>query len=179
MWRVLVPARGLVRRSCNSALMTTASTIATATPTTTARRRRSGGDIAPTLRKGRLGPSGSGRRLSEVDGEAALAIEVRGRPRETARLQQAADVRQIVLDARLGVDRLARPKVDDDSERLDRDTLVVQALEVHLDPRQRLVPASDVAEARRIEASAQLAVDARQDVLVERGGDASGVVVGG
>ena len=61
----------------------------------------------------------------------------------------------------------------------DRDVLVLQADQVHLDaPVARIVDGL-VAEGAEVESGAELAVDAREQVEVERRRDAGGVVVGG
>src|SRR5690606_28913561 len=61
----------------------------------------------------------------------------------------------------------------------DRDALALAAHEMHLDAAAVLVEDGAVLEAVEIEIAAKLAVDAAQEVEVEGGGDAVGVVIGG
>ena len=48
---------------------------------------------------------------------------------------------------------------------------------MHLDPPLGFVPPHDVLELRQVEIAPEFAVDAREQVLVECGGDASGIIV--
>ena len=60
----------------------------------------------------------------------------------------------------------------------DADDLIGARAQVHLDALRFFVVADDVLELAQVEIALQLAVDAAQQVQVERGGDAGGVVVG-
>ena len=62
---------------------------------------------------------------------------------------------------------------------IDARALRMPARQVHLDASGLGMVDGAVAEAVEVERAVQLAVDARQQIEVERGGDASGVVVGG
>src|SRR5215210_1586618 len=84
---------------------------------------------------------------------------------------------RVELVRALGVDRLPRGEADLQAEVRDRDCLLPQALQVHLDPAEIHVPARPVAEGTQVEPSPQLLVDPHQDVQVEGGGHAQGVVV--
>src|SRR5262245_34357362 len=57
--------------------------------------------------------------------------------------------------------------------------LVGKALKIHLDPPGLGIPDSVMGEAGKIEGAAELAIDARKKVEVERGGHAARIVVGG
>ena len=114
-----------------------------------------------------------------MDGEEPLGVGV-GRVRlEAAPGEKAVNTGLVVLDARLGVDGFAGAEVHTHGERLDVHVLLLQAHEVHLHSRGLLVPPRGVAKPVENEAAAELAVDAGEDVLVERRRDIGRVVVGG
>src|SRR5580692_12728935 len=77
------------------------------------------------------------------------------------------------------MDRLAGVEANAKVELFDRDVLSHGAHQVHLDARRDVVPSRDVPKSVEIEAASELAVDPREKVLVERRGDAGGIVVGG
>src|SRR5207249_4921043 len=93
--------------------------------------------------------------------------------------RERADLAVVVFVRALGVDRLAGREGDIDPEPPDPNTLRPLADEVHLDPAFVLGVDRTVREAIEVERRIELAIDALQDVLVESGGDAAGVVVGG
>src|ERR1700733_2955933 len=82
-----------------------------------------------------------------------------------------------------GVDGFAGGEVDGEGwagrVRGDVDALGGQGFEVHLDARLGGVPDGFVAEVLDVEVGAEVAVEAGEDVEVEGGGGAGGVVVGG
>ena len=60
----------------------------------------------------------------------------------------------------------------------DAHDLVDARTQVHLDALRLFVVADDVRELAQVEIALQFAIDAAQQVQVERGGDAGGIVVG-
>ena len=74
--------------------------------------------------------------------------------------------------------RSPRAKENVASAGIDTNRLRGQALEVHLDPLCVAVPDRAMREGVEIERPAELAVDADEQVPVERGGDAERIVVG-
>src|SRR5262245_6723179 len=90
------------------------------------------------------------------------------------RLQQ----RVVVLVRVLRVNRLPLVEGELDSESVDPDALGDAADEVHLDAAVRLVVEGAVIERCEIEVAAELAVDPSEEVAIEGGGDAEGVIVG-
>src|SRR5262245_44013726 len=97
--------------------------------------------------------------------------EVRGAP-------QVVDLLERVLVGVLGVDHLAGRQRDLERERVDAEALRALADQVHAYAPQGLVVDRAMIECIEVEVAAQLAIDAREDVLVEARGDARGVVVG-
>src|ERR1044071_7755162 len=95
------------------------------------------------------------------------------------RLGEAEEAREVVLVGALRVEALALGELDTQVERRDVDRLRAEAFEVHLDAARLFVVTGDVAEATQVEIRAQLAVDAREEVEVEGGGDTVRIVVGG
>src|SRR5262249_23808788 len=79
----------------------------------------------------------------------------------------------------LGVDAITEFELEHATQRWEGDALSRYALEVHLDPRLTLVPQRDVSELLQPEIGAQLPVEALKDVLVECGGYALRIVIGG
>ena len=67
--------------------------------------------------------------------------------------------------------------MDIDAQRVDGYLLVDLRSQSHLDAVLGLVVAGDVVERGEIEVTSEVAIDHRQDVAVERGGDTGGVVV--
>ena len=64
-------------------------------------------------------------------------------------------------------------------DRIDGYRVRARRHQMHLNAAEVVVVAGQVAEAVEIEVAAELGVDAFEDVLVEAGGDAAAVVVGG
>ncbi|OLT27471.1 hypothetical protein BJF83_02805 [Nocardiopsis sp. CNR-923] len=83
------------------------------------------------------------------------------------------------LGGDLGAHLLTGGEVDGQVQVGDMDPLVDEGAQAHLDPLLFGVPQGDVAEGAGIEVRAELVVDDGEDVAVEGGGDAPGVVVGG
>ena len=81
-----------------------------------------------------------------------------------------------VFVAVLGVDR--RAGLEREAGARDGEGDVAQRLEMHLDPAQRIVPDRAVAEGLDRDVAVQLGVDPVEEVEVERGGDAGGIVIG-
>src|SRR5947209_4477922 len=115
----------------------------------------------------------------EVAAEALACVEPRARALEAGRGGERGKLREVVLVRVLGVDALARAEMYVEVERVDSDGLRARAFQMHLDPALALVVERDVAEGAHMEVGLKLAVDARQKVQVEGGGDAERIVVGG
>src|SRR5208282_4789051 len=90
--------------------------------------------------------------------------------------RQRAEALKSVLVAVLGVNALAGAKLDDAPG--DMHLLARLADEMHLDATARGVVARPVAEACEVEVAVELSVDAREEIEVEPGSDAGGIVVG-
>jgi hypothetical protein len=106
------------------------------------------------------------RRHAQMKGKAELVIQVGRGQRETARREEPLDPREVILGARLGVDRLADLKPEAQPKRVDRDLVCRHALAVHLDSRLVVVPPHHVAKAVEIEVASELAVDAYEGFLL-------------
>lgn len=90
--------------------------------------------------------------------------------------------RDIVVGARpkrCRLDGLPSGQGDPCPERADADPVGTEALEMKLDGGGRAIPADPVAEPMEVEAGRELTVDAREHILVERGGEARPIVKGG
>src|SRR6185369_4750243 len=96
---------------------------------------------------------------------------------ETRALHEAPESGRAVLVRALGPDEVPLFEVDGRGASPDPDPLALERDEPHFDARFRGVEHRPVRESREIEIPAELAVDPEQHVLVERGGDAEGVVV--
>src|ERR1700681_1048123 len=94
-------------------------------------------------------------------GPALLHAEARPR-------RQAYDVVGRKLVRRLGMNRLAGDEARFHSERVDRNRLPATRHQKRLHHPARDVVARDVVERIEIEMTAQLAIDAAQEILVER-----------
>src|SRR6185369_15831921 len=84
---------------------------------------------------------------------------------------EGAEAADRILVRILGVDRLARLELE--AVAPDAHALARERHEVHLDAAGRGIVEGVVLEALRVEVGAQLAVDAREEVQVERRGDAA------
>src|SRR5439155_15844126 len=82
-----------------------------------------------------------------------------------------------VLVAALGMDRLVGRKLDQVTRYVDR--LSASAHEMHLDAAPLAVVERPMAERVDIEVRQELAIDAREQIEVELGGHARGIVIGG
>src|SRR3990172_21814 len=101
-----------------------------------------------------------------------------GLDREPARgAREALEFRDGVFVRVLGMNALALGEHERASEHA-RD-LVGEAPKVHLDAALALIVDRLVREAAQIEVAVKLAIDAREQIEIERGGDAQTVVIGG
>lgn len=75
------------------------------------------------------------------------------------------------------MDRLAVPEIE--AMPIDSYPLVLAADQVHLNTPNFLVIKGMMGKRRRIEIGTQLTIDARQEIEIEGGGDAVGIVIGG
>jgi hypothetical protein len=110
--------------------------------------------------------------------EPAALIEPTRLDREARERRQLIDVVVEVLVAVLGVDGLPRLELEVLPQRLDVHPLRLQADQVALHGAAEDVVGAEEAELLRVEGAAQLTVDAFEQVEVERGGHALGVVIG-
>src|SRR5262249_10152882 len=122
------------------------------------------------------------RRLSSVvrppncmHAEQAVAPDAHRRPASGQR--QRLETFDRVFVAVFGVNRFAEPKIK--GLAVDTHLLPLEARKVHLDPALLAVIASVMLERGEVEIGVKLAIDPRQQVQVEFGGDAFRIVVGG
>src|SRR5450759_1887427 len=118
-----------------------------------------------------------------LDGDHAMHAEQIGRVDpglvglETGAVSDGLEILDAVFVGNLRVDGFALAETQ--ALAADAHELRGQAFEVHLDPALVFVVKSLVAKAPQLEIPAELAVDAREQIEVERGGHARRVVVGG
>src|SRR5690606_9645954 len=119
--------------------------------------------------------SGSARD-EELNAEELRGVEPRLAHLEPGGGCDAAETLEAVLVGAFGVNRLSGRE----SKRLtaDPNRLAPLAHEVHLDPAALAVPGCEMAESERIDGCVELLAKAPEEVAVELGGHAFGVVVG-
>ena len=122
------------------------------------------------------------RRLSSVvrspncvHAEQAVAPDAHWRPASGQR--QRLETFDRVFVAVLGVNRFAEPEIN--GLAVDAHFLPLEAGKMHLDPAVVAVIAGMVLERGEVEIGVKLAIDPRQQVQVEFGGDAFRIIVGG
>ena len=115
--------------------------------------------------------------MGEGDGEVMVVVVEGAGGGEAGGGEEGGEAGFVELVAVFGVDGFALRKADGFAGEVDG--LGVKAFEVHLDARGGGVPAGAVGEGVEVEVGAEFAVEAGEDVFVEGGGDAGGVVIGG
>src|SRR6185312_10627935 len=111
----------------------------------------------------------------QVNAEQSVAVGPDRTMRPACAHCQAAEPFDIIFVGILGMDRFAT--LERESAPGDGDDLMLAADQVHLDsPLLRLIEGA-VLELAEVEIAFQLAVDPSQQVEVEGGGDAGGVVI--
>ena len=117
-------------------------------------------------------------RLDQRQRESSLAIHPLLGQAEPGALERGDDAGGLILVGALRPDRLALGDREIEGGGRNRDPLVLPADEVHLDPRLRRVPDRAVREPVEVDIAPQLAIDAQQEVAVERRRHAERIVVG-
>src|SRR5262249_8450771 len=112
-----------------------------------------------------------------MDGKIRASVRPRGNRRPSRTARQRGEGFERVFVAVLGVDGLARTEFNEPAR--DPRLLPLLAGEVHFDAMTLGIIEGVMAEAAKIEVGAQLTVDPRQQIEIEPGGHAGGVVVGG
>src|SRR5262249_23190122 len=116
-------------------------------------------------------------RGEQGDAEAPLAVEPARLQPQRSRCRQLRELALGVLDRVFGLDEVAAREAEAAAERGDPHVAVAPAHEADLDATAVVDDARAVAPIAEFERAAQLAVDPREQVLVEARGDALRVVV--
>src|SRR5579864_1093947 len=111
--------------------------------------------------------------------EELLGIGEPGDRLEAGAGEQGLGAGAVVLGADLGADLVALLEVELEAEGRQADVLPALGAQAHLDPALAGVVEGAVAEGGRVEVAHGAMVGNAQDVAIELGGDAGGVVVGG
>src|SRR3954466_786453 len=111
-----------------------------------------------------------------VDAEIVLRVGPHQDRRPPGAARQRAERFHRILVAVLGVNSFAGTEVD--ALAADPHLLALQACQMHLDARALAVEEGVMLEAGEVEFAAKLAIDARQQIEIELGGDALAVVIG-
>src|SRR5262249_7752917 len=120
---------------------------------------------------------GAGAPSRQRQREPVVRVGVPGDQLEAAGVEVVADALARELPGDFGAELLAGGEARAQADAGELDVVGVAGAQSHLDPLVLGVEAGDVVEGARIEVGTELAVDDVEDVAVELGGDAGGVVV--
>src|SRR3954469_2967263 len=116
-------------------------------------------------------------RIEKCQREARLVVDPLFGNDEASTFSHPFDLRLVVLVRALGPDALAAREPDRDAGPANRDRLIREALEMHLDPLRSGIPNRTVRKAADLERAFQFAIDADEQVAIERRRDAKRIVV--